>query len=66
VLNVQHDKIDQVDHPAKKSKLAHIISNIVEPVPQSIRISPAGLIWDSQNWSCACDAIFTILRKKCV
>jgi hypothetical protein len=36
VLNVQHDKIDQVDHRAKKSKLAHIISNIVEPVPQSI------------------------------
>ncbi|KAJ7858550.1 hypothetical protein B0H13DRAFT_1640421 [Mycena leptocephala] len=36
VLNVQHDKTDQVDHPAEKSKLAHIISNIVEPAPRSI------------------------------
>jgi hypothetical protein len=55
-----------VDHPAKKSKLAHIISNIVEPVPWSIRISPASLIWDSQNWSCAYDATFTILGNMCL
>ncbi|KAJ7912803.1 hypothetical protein B0H13DRAFT_1583490, partial [Mycena leptocephala] len=31
-----------------------------------IRISPAGLIWDSQNWSCAYDAIFTILGNMCL
>jgi hypothetical protein len=50
--NQKHELESSVQSPAKKARLAQKLSD---------RISPTGLIWDKNNYSCAYDSLMVIL-----
>ncbi|TDL13420.1 hypothetical protein BD410DRAFT_735422, partial [Rickenella mellea] len=53
---------DNIDHdrPYKQIKFASPVSDRTED-DSDIRIEPIGFTWDSKNYSCSYDALFTIL-----